>query len=544
MSYRHPPKELPPGSQVIAYLRDSGGDRQELSIVQQKKEVREYCKKHHLILTELFEDAARSGTSTAKRDEFERMIDLCRHDSSIAGLLVWNFARFARNLNDAWYYKSDLRRRGIIVHSLTDEIPEGPYSQVVEVIIDIGNEEKSRQTSRDAKRGLAERTLAGYVPGGGTPPRGYRAVRDIISSHRDGSPRIGTRWEIDPETGPLVQLAFEMRAQGKSILEIMNSPCGVLYKTKGCWTTFFRNKSYLGIGKCGETEVQNHHPALVDRPTWGAVREVQDRIHRNKPGNVLHPRRYHSPSLLSGIAVCIHCGTPIIREVSGARKAKGGKWASYLCGKKRNAGKWSSCQGKQIQAAKADTAVVNAVLSLVLQNDYAMALIEQVRGELADDTDTQRQEDATRKALARCETAISGLLDTIETNNSAMAKERLKDREAERARLQFDLSVFASRRQAARLEISPEALAVTLAVWRGDIEAARDQGDIRRLQNLLRRYVTKIELGYEKARIWYTYPIDAFADQSRLNTTALRDRSSHNVFAAKALLIQWSKEDA
>ena len=527
MSYRRPPTELPPGSHVIAYIRDSGGDRHELSVLQQKREVREYCKKYNLVLTEVFEDAARSGTSTVKRDEFDRMIDYCHRANDLTGLLVWNFSRFARNVNDAWYYKSDLRRRGIIIHSMTDEIPEGPYSQMIEVMIDISNEEKSRQTSRDAKRGLAQRTLAGYVPGGGTPPRGYRSVREIISSHRDGSPRIGTKWEIDPETGPLVTLAFQLRAQGQSINEIMKSPCGQLYKTKGCWTTFFRNKSYLGIGKCGKIEVPDHHPALIELTTWNAVREIQERIHKNKPGSPLHPKRYHSPSLLSGIAVCIHCGTPIIREVSGARRKKGkrSKWISYLCGKKRNSGNWSKCEGKQIQAANADRAIVDAVLNIVLQNDYAMELIDQVRSELADNSEAQRQEDATRQALGNCEKAISRLLDAIESTSSATAKERLKERENERARLQFDLSVLQSRRRAAQLEISIEVLEVTLAVWRGDIEEARAQNDIRRLQALLRRYVTKIELGYDKACIWYTIPIDAFADSTRLDSLAPRDRS-------------------
>ncbi|HEY9152489.1 MAG TPA: recombinase family protein, partial [Anaerolineales bacterium] len=264
MNYIKPPKELPPGSQVILYLRDSGGDKQELSTKDQRNEGTAFCQKYGLVLTGIYEDVALTGTTTIKRDGFEQMIDRCHTDHSVQGLILWSFSRFARNRNDATYFKSDLRRRGIVVHSMTDEIPEGNYAQVVEVIIDIANEEKSRQTSVDAKRGLAQRTLAGYVPGGGTPPRGYRAVREIISSHRDGTPRIGTKWEVDPELGPLVAVAFKMRAQSRSLNEIMKAPCGILYKTKSGWLSFFTNKSYLGIGKCGDLEVPNHHPALVD----------------------------------------------------------------------------------------------------------------------------------------------------------------------------------------------------------------------------------------------------------------------------------------
>jgi DNA invertase Pin-like site-specific DNA recombinase len=528
MSYRHPPKDLPPGSRVIAYLRDSGGDKQELSTNDQRNEIKAYCKRHGLVLIDIFEDMARSGTSTVKRDEFERMVDLCRKGQFTDGVLVWNFARFARNVNDAMYYKTDLRRRGIIVHSITDEIPEGPYSQLIEVMIDTTNEEKSRQTSRDAKRGLAQRTLAGYVPGGGTPPRGYKAIREIISSHRDGSPRIGTKLEVDPETGPLVTMAFQLRAQGKSLNEIMKAPCGSLYKTKSGWSKFWINKSYLGILKCGDIERPNSHPALVDIETWEAVQKLREKIYKRSAGNVLHPRRYNSPSLLSGIAVCAICGTPVIREVSGAKSTKTGKWIAYLCGKKRNSGNWHACEGKQVQAAKADAAIISAVLNSILTKDFANELINQVRAQMSDDSEIQRQEEATRLALVSCEKAIGRLLDTIESTDSVTAKSRLKEREQERARLQFEIMAIESRRKAAQLEITPEAMEFMLSIWRGDIEEARDQNDVRGLQRLIRQFVSKIELNYGTARLWYNYPIEAFTENNTIftvkNSTA-RDRT-------------------
>jgi hypothetical protein len=51
-----PPKNLIPGSIVVAYLRDSGGDKQELSVPQQKASVEQYCKDHGLILAKVYED--------------------------------------------------------------------------------------------------------------------------------------------------------------------------------------------------------------------------------------------------------------------------------------------------------------------------------------------------------------------------------------------------------------------------------------------------------------------------------------------------------
>ena len=130
------------------------------------------------------------------------------------------------------FYKSDLRRRGIIVHSITDEIPKVHTLTLSRWMIDTTNEEKSRQTSHNTNRGLAQRTLAGYVQGGGTPPRGYRAVREIISSHRDGSSRIGTKWEIDPDNGPLVTMAFKIARQGKSLMRLCKRLVEVYIKLK------------------------------------------------------------------------------------------------------------------------------------------------------------------------------------------------------------------------------------------------------------------------------------------------------------------------
>jgi hypothetical protein len=133
-----PPSTLPPGSTVWAYLRDSGGDNQDRSITRQLEVIQDYCARHRLELVHVYRDEAKSGTTTAGRDDFMRMIAQSdKHENNPDGLLLWSFSRFGRNLDDATYYKSRLRRNDIIIHSLTDQIPEGPYSRFVETLVDI-----------------------------------------------------------------------------------------------------------------------------------------------------------------------------------------------------------------------------------------------------------------------------------------------------------------------------------------------------------------------------------------------------------------------
>ncbi len=47
-----------------------------------------------------------------------------------------------------------------------------------------------------------------------------------------------------------------------------------------------------------------------------------------------------------------------------------------------------------------------------------------------------------------------------------------------------------------------------LETWRGQFAELQEANDPRALRALLARFVVKIELGYRRARIWYTYPVD------------------------------------
>src|SRR5258706_15930048 len=229
MSHIPPPNKLLSGNKVWAYLRDSGGESQEQSTAQQRKEIEAYCQEYGLILVSVFEDMARSGGSLTGRVEFLEMVDQSFQPYHPDGLLVWNYARFARDMDDSAFYRALLRKNGLVVHSLTDPIPMGDFSRVIESLIDYANEEKRRQNSRDVKRALAERVRAGFSSGG-FPPRGYLAKQEILGTKRNNQPRIGSRWVVDPDLGPLASLAFRLRLEGKSLREITKATQESLYQ--------------------------------------------------------------------------------------------------------------------------------------------------------------------------------------------------------------------------------------------------------------------------------------------------------------------------
>ena len=500
-----PPATLPPGSIVNGYLRDSGGMAQEQSVAQQREVLEEYCNRYGLVLTHVFADEAKSGGSEVGREAFHDMIDLTADPQMRpAGLLVWNFARFARDLDDASYYKATLRKRGVIIHSLTDPIPEGSYGRIVETIIDISNEEKRRQTSMDTRRALARLVKQGYSSGG-TPPRGYIAEPHVISKRRDGTNRMASKWVPDPATADLVKLAFQLRAEGRSYSEIQEATNRRLYRSVNCYATFFANVTYRGIGKCGTFEVPNHHEALIDAETWEKVQKIQAEAKRPTKDSLVHPRRISNPSLLSGLSYCLDCGSAMFKDKSNG-------WDCYLCGRKRRQG-WNSCPSRMVSVELADAAILDVVLTQVLTPEFVGEMLADVRVLMADTDALDREIAMTRRNLSDVEQSIGALFEMVElTGASRMAAERLRQREADRNRLQAQLAHQETKREACDLEITPDVIELALAAWRGEIESYRKANDIRSLKAFLARFVQKVELSYNYAKIYYTYPINALQD--------------------------------
>src|SRR3989304_10184891 len=65
---------LPPGTHVVVYCRDSGGEEQDRSVAQQVEVAREYCAHHSLILERTFIDEAKLSSNTDKRGALQDML--------------------------------------------------------------------------------------------------------------------------------------------------------------------------------------------------------------------------------------------------------------------------------------------------------------------------------------------------------------------------------------------------------------------------------------------------------------------------------------
>lgn len=504
-SYSPPPAVLAPGAQVWIYCRDSGGVNQTESVRQQEEAIRAYCEKHGLLVEHVFKDVARSGGSVVKRDEFMAMIERSQHEvNRPRGLLCYDISRFARNYNEFNHYESILNMRGIVVHYLDENIPEDFFAgQVVKAVKALGAEEFRRDLSKKVKRGLDDLVRMGFAPG--TPPRGYIAQPVEIGTRRDGKPRMVSKWVPDPGLMEYVKLAWEMRANGKSVNEIMEATGGKLYTSKNCFTTFFRNKSYLGYYR----DIADHHEPLITHEVFEAVQKLMNvQIFKREK---YHPRRVASPTLLSGICRCADCGDMMVYGVANRNHP----WRFYMCGRKGRQG-YAACKSKRVGANNAEMQIMKTVKEKILTVEYLAEVIAETKKRFASKDKLEKQITAKRRELEEIDIAIQRTLNTIEKTGSAAAQERLAQRESERAKVKADYDKLSAQLTAATIEIPPAVMDKIVGTWQSRLAQLEEAKNVRELKTWLSQFIAGIDLGYNKATIHVTYKMtDVFTKESK-----------------------------
>lgn len=486
--YIPPPSTLPAGSIVDSYRRDSGGISQDRSTAQQLAELEDYCKTHQLIHRHKFVDDARSGGSIQGRDDFQRMMSLYEDpDQRPAGLLLWNYARFARDVDDAQLNKIRIRQWGVAIHSLNDSVPEGEHGRIIEFLIDIANEEKRKQTSKDTKRGLMELVKThGCVPGG--TPTGIKREAVQIGIRRDGKPRIAHRWTPDPAFKKRILKAFQLRSARVSIGEIHRQT--KLMGGINSYATFFANPIYKGTLIFGDYIKQDYCEAMVPPELWDRVQVVQNNYARTRHTSsegIDHPRRANSRYLLSGIAFHLLCGSPLYGHTSKQKNGK--KSDSYFC---TRAYRRRDCVKHRIPRETLENAVISALQDRILQPEFLDAVYQKLQRSQTGRLE-QQQEDRKDLAaqIAKIKRQINNVTESLaEMGNSKSLIERLRDLELQETDLLGKLASLDASAEQPVPQI-PRQLLESLAK---DFKTIYNRSELPTRRAILRALIHRIEV--------------------------------------------------
>lgn len=406
---------FPPGSALIGYFRDSGGDKQNLSVIQQETNFREWCLQNGYLPGHTFTDKARPGTSTAGREAFQDMMYYLRaaHQPE-AGIVIWSYNRFARDIDDAQFFRAEIRHIGYEIYSLNDDIPEGPMGRLFEALLDWKNDQFIEDLKRDVKRGLRFNIEHGAIPG--TPPRGFKREPITLTPYQNGAPHIVHRWVPDPDQLPAVRRAWQMRASGHSLKEI-NTETN-LFTSLNSYQTFFTNKLYLGDLEFGDLTIENYTDPIIDIDTWNAVQEIIQRHagRRHIEGtDTTHPRRQHSAFLLSGLARCARCNSPLSAHTV-AKKGSDYIYEAYECSRARRR---RDCDLKKIPRPVLENAVLDQCRQTLATSEYLTAIqTAALKNQAEHKAQISQQRKEKRAALSSVRQRITKLTRTLEETST------------------------------------------------------------------------------------------------------------------------------
>ena len=428
-------------TKAAAYARYSSDNQRDESIDAQLRAIREYCEKNNIQLVKIYTDEARSAT-TDDRPGFLQMIQ----DSALGlfdVVIVHKLDRFSRDRYDSAFYKRQLKKYGIKLISVLEQLDDSPESIILESVLEGMAEYYSRNLGREVMKGMRETALQ-CKHTGGRPPLGYDVANDKT-------------YTINEHEARIVRTIFEMYATGKGYSEIINKLNQEGHKTqtgrpfgKNSIHDILKNEKYRGVYIFNRTErkingKRNHHksksedeiirieggiPRIISDEIWEVV---QKRMEKNKKGANSAKEIY----LLSGLIYCGKCGGAMTgtRKFAGRNKSL---YVSYECSTRKRT---KTCDMKAINK----NYVENIVIDHLEKNVFSPEAIEMLVVKISEYAASQSAEinhdiKAFTDQLAGVQTEINNIVNAIAAGMfHPSMKAKMDELEAKKANIAIKL---------------------------------------------------------------------------------------------------------
>ena len=401
---------------IVIYARYSSERQTEQSIEGQLKECYGYAKRNGYHVVGEYIDRALSGT-TDRRSEFLRMI-ADGEKKLFDAVLVYQYDRFARNRYDSAVYKAKLKKNGIRVLSARENISEDASGVLMEAVLEGMAEYYSVELSQKIRRGMTINAEKCICTGGNV------ALGFCVDSEK--------RFQLDPNTAPVVRRIFEMYASGSSMAEIIRYLNAQGIKTsrgneynKNSINRILRNKRYTGVYTFKGTETPDGLPRIVSDDLFY---EAQDMINKKKKAPA-RAKAYES-YILSTKLFCGYCNAAITGVSASGHT--GQKYRYYQCVTNRRD---KSCKKKSVNKAYIEDLVVENTRALLTAPNIKLIAKEVVRlCEQEKDTENLKR---LKKLLVENEKATENLLKALESGQIAdVLTERILQKKNEHTELE------------------------------------------------------------------------------------------------------------
>ncbi len=324
---------------VAAYCRVSTDkDDQANSFESQQRYFRQYIERNpDWELYAIFADEGISGTNTKKRKEFNRMI-ACAKNGDFDLIITKEISRFARNTLDSIFYTRDLKKHGVGVIFLNDNINtlDGDAELRLAIMSSIAQEE-SRKTSERVKWGQKRRMEQGVVFG--RSMLGYDVKNGKMTINEEGARIVRLIFHkfVDEGKGTHV-IARELREEGIEpmrvkewqntvILRVIRNEkyCGDLVQKKTYTPDFLSHEKKYNRGQEEFVILKDHHEPIISRELFDKANRILDAKSLSQEGKAKHSNRYP----FSGKIKCGRCGASYVARYR--TRKDGSQYKAWRC---------------------------------------------------------------------------------------------------------------------------------------------------------------------------------------------------------------------
>jgi len=477
-------------NRVAVYSRYSSDNQREESITAQERAIEKLCKDKGYIIVEKYSDAAVSGKSVDKREDFARMIedaekglfDIC---------VVHKLNRFSRSLKDAFRFKTILNDNGVRLESVTEPINDTTMGVVFEAIFFGMAEAFSKELATETLKGLKENCYKGMNTGG-KPALGYNVDKET------------KLFTINEDEAVIIRMIFKMYDEGFTYQQIIDKLNQYGFKTrrkksfqKTSLGTILTNTKYIGTFTYNRCESKksngsrNNHadkseedilrvegviPPIIDKDVWDRV-QVRLNNGRGESGHKNAKAHY----LLSNLIVC-SCGKNMVGN-NYLNKSSGERCSAYRCEN-------PDCNNGQIKAEWVDSFVLSELERIIFNENQIVFLLDKIKelqksfeGEAVDHT-----KEITNQ-IRGIDTKINNLLTALEDGiKDDFVFERLSTLREEKQLLQKQLLQKESSRPVAQEIINEETIYSLFAQCKEYIRS----NNIPACRSFIKTYVNKV----------------------------------------------------
>ena len=331
---------------VAAYCRVStDNEDQANSFESQQRYFRQYIERNpDWELYAIFADEGISGTNTKKRKEFNRMIE-CAKNGDFDLIITKEISRFARNTLDSIFYTRDLKKHGVGVIFLNDNINtlDGDAELRLAIMSSIAQEE-SRKTSERVKWGQKRQMEQGVVFG--RSMLGYDVKDGKMTINEEGAKIVRLIFHkfVDEGKGTHV-IARELREEGIEpmrvkewqntvILRVIRNEkyCGDLVQKKTYTPDFLSHEKKYNRGQEEFVILKDHHEPIISRELFDKANRILDEKSLSQEGKAKHSNRYP----FSGKIKCGCCGSSYVARYKNRKD--GSRYKAWRCYEAANHG--------------------------------------------------------------------------------------------------------------------------------------------------------------------------------------------------------------